>query len=336
LNILIYSRAFAPSVGGIEVMARLLAEEFAALGHQTTVVTATPASTEPAQTFRVLRRPPPFEMIAQVRRADVVLHMNVSLKAMWPFLFFRRRWVIAHGAQYRSCGGESGLRDRLKRWIARFGTNVSCSRAILSDLPAGSVVIWNAYDDRVFRDMGMARTRDLLFVGRLVSDKGVDVLLEALALMQGAGSRHSLTVVGAGPERDRLRELFRRKALEAQVDFAGELEPVEVARLMNVHRVLVVPSRVEPFGIVALEGIACGCRVVAARVGGLPEAVGACGALFESGDAEGLRRALEQALRAGPDEASRTARAAHLARFQRRHVADEYLRVMQPARGRVP
>jgi len=66
---------------------------------------------------------------------------------------------------------------------------------------------------------------------------------------------------------------------------------------MNRHRVLVVPSRWnEPFGIVALEGMACGCLVVGSEGGGLREAIGAAGLTFPNGEALALADCLRKAL----------------------------------------
>jgi len=92
-----------------------------------------------------------------------------------------------------------------------------------------------------------------------------------------------------------------------------------------------VPSRYqEPFGIVALEGIACGCVVVGSEGGGLREAIGPCGLTFPNGDASALARCLAQLLR--DDESVRALRrpaAQHLLRFRRAKVAGEYLRLMR-------
>jgi glycosyltransferase involved in cell wall biosynthesis len=95
----------------------------------------------------------------------------------------------------------------------------------------------------------------------------------------------------------------------------------------------VVPSRWrEPFGIVALEGIACGCVVVGSAEGGLAEAIGPCGLTFPNGDAQALANALSRLLE-NPAECDRLRQnaAAHLARFTPRHVAGLYLDAMKSA-----
>jgi glycosyltransferase involved in cell wall biosynthesis len=141
------------------------------------------------------------------------------------------------------------------------------------------------------------RDRDLVFVGRLVSDKGADLLLEALARLAGDGLRPLLEIVGGGPEEAALRAQARQLGIEAQVEFLGIRTGAELVHLLNAHRILVVPSRYhEPFGIVALEGIACGCVVVGSEGGGLKEAIGPCGPTFPNGDVAALAARLAELL----------------------------------------
>ena len=327
LRILIYSRPFFPSIGGVEAMALMLAEELTSLGHRVTLVTETASPDEDRFAFDVVRKPSAWRLLRVSRSSDVILHMNLSLRGAWVLPLVRARWVVAHGAQYRREGGRRLLRDHLKVWVGSRALNIACSRAILDDLPAGSVVIENAYDDRVFEELGLARDRDILFVGRLVHGKGADLLLQALGLLGARGLRPTVTIVGDGPESDALERAAIASGLGSQVAFLGARRGTELRDVMNRHRVLAVPSRVEAFGIVALEGLACGCAVVVSGVGGLPEAVGPCGIQFASDDAPALAQALLVALDSGP--APRAARSAHLARFSRKAVATRYIRAIQ-------
>jgi glycogen synthase len=115
--------------------------------------------------------------------------------------------------------------------------------------------------------------------------------------------------------------------LDEQVTFAGQKFGDELAELLNRHRILVVPSRwAEPFGIVALEGIACGCVVVGSRDGGLKEAIGTCGLTFENGNEQALATCLQELLlhpesfAAFQDDAP-----AHLAKYRTGAVVSAYL-----------
>lgn len=104
-------------------------------------------------------------------------------------------------------------------------------------------------------------------------------------------------------------------------------------RLLNQHRVLVVPSRYhEPFGIVALEGIACGCLVVGSSGGGLKKAIGPCGLTFPNGDAEALAAVLVTVLK-DPEIAGSLLRGApeHLAAHGTEATALAYVRELEKA-----
>jgi glycosyltransferase involved in cell wall biosynthesis len=85
--------------------------------------------------------------------------------------------------------------------------------------------------------------------------------------------------------------------LDEQVTFAGRVSDQELAGLLNAHKIMVVPTREgEGFGVVALEGIACGCVVVGSTCGGLPEAIGPCGRTFSNGDPAALAEVLQDLL----------------------------------------
>ena len=171
---------------------------------------------------------------------------------------------------------------------------------------------------------------ELMYLGRLVSEKGVDLLLRALGQLKAESITPRLTIVGGGPEEAPLRALASKLDLAAQVTFAGVKRGEELIAEMNRHRILVVPSLYhEPFGIVALEGIACGCVVVGSAGGGLPEAIGPCGVTFPNGDAAALAACLKELLaNQAKVEALRGHADEHLARFTKENVADAYLKLM--------
>ena len=332
MNILVTSVPFAPSVGGIETVTRLLAAEFDALGHDVTVATLTPASGPEESPFRVLRRPAAGALLRAMRRADVVLQNNVSLRLGWPLaLSPRRPCVIAHHV-WTPRGGAAG---RLKHLALRRARNVAVSAAVARTLGVACARVPNPYDAACFRTLPeIARDRELVFLGRLVSDKGLAVLLDALSVLRGDALRPRLTVIGSGPEEEACRELVRRLELESQVTFAGTQRGDALVRCLNAHRVIVVPSTwEEPFGLVALEGLACGLLPVVTDGGGLPEAIGECGAVVRRADPRALAAGIARALR---DDTLRARvarlREPHLARHAPRQAALAWLDELETAR----
>lgn len=337
MKILISSYPFYPSIGGIEEVTALLADQFVARGHAVKIVTMTPSTTRDDFPFEIIRQPPARELVRAIKWCDVFLQNQISLNFAWPLLFLRRPWVVAQLHPLGTDGFASSLKRAIKR--AALGLSqrvVACSQAIARQLGRdGITVIPNPYRDRDFRHVGEAQKQyDLVFLGRLVSDKGLILLIEALTLLRERGIAPSLVVIGGGPERSFLEGRCNALGLTGQVHFAGIL-PTEaaVSVLLNQCKVMVIPSIVEEgFGIVALEGIACGCVVVAAAAGGLPEAVGPCGAIFPKGDAGALADRLAELL---GDERKiadfRVHAPNHLLRHQPAAVAEAYLAVLTEA-----
>lgn len=330
MKILIGSPAFPPSLGGLERFVEQLATGLAERGDEVTVMTSTPSPTPDSYPFRVVRCPGPLAKLRLVRECEVFFQANVSLKDLWPLALIRRPWVISHHGQYAQ-RGVSGVLGRLKVRLARHATrSISVSRFVASRVDPDSAVIGNPYDDALFRILGdVERDRDLIFVGRLVSDKGADVLVRAVARLAENGCYPTVTLVGAGPEDASLRSLVEELGLCESVQFRGRLAGEALVRELNRHRVLVAPSICEEgFGIVALEGIACGCVVVGTARGGLIEAIGSCGAVVPNGDAEALTETLGELLRETDLSRFRVSAAEHLERHRGAVVIDRYWEIL--------
>lgn len=334
MKILFNSYKFWPTVGGIQQMSQLLAGKMQEAGHEVTLVTQTPPEGEDDFPYPVIRQPSKVQWRQLEDEHDLIFHNNISLRAV-PRLFGKRKpWVVAHRTWIGEPGKPMTRQDRLKRFLTRFATkNIANSRAVADHLPVECVVIENCYSE-TFRTLpDVARDRDIVFVGRLVSDKGVDLLVEALGRLKGEGLRPSVTIVGSGPEEEPLREQVARLGLEAQVEFAGRKTGDDLVRLLNRHAIMAVPSRwQEPFGIVALEGAACGCVVVGSEGGGLVDAIGPCGPTFPNGDLNALTDRLRDLL-TQPElmEKYRAAIPAHLDEHSIANVSRRYIEVVESA-----
>ncbi|OLP18834.1 glycosyl transferase family 1 [Leptolyngbya sp. 'hensonii'] len=332
MRILIHAPLFYPSVGGTETVVSILAHEFVARGHAVTIVTRTPDPGHTPFPFRVVRCPSQGELLALVRQTQVYFMANVSLKGIWPWFLSRKPLVIMHQSWYSRLDGRVAWQDALKYQLTRFAANISASQAIADHLPSPSTVVGNPYRDDLFRELpAVRRDRELVFLGRLVSDKGVDLLLDALAALRNQDLHPQLTIIGSGPEESRLRQQTIQLGLSDQVTFVGTQVGEDLVQLLNAHRILVVPSRwEEPFGIVALEGMACGCVVVGSAGGGLTDAIGPAGFTFPNEDLGAFTQTLATLL-TNPDVwvACKAQAPLHLARHRRAAVASAYLQVIE-------
>lgn len=332
MKILLSSYLFNPSVGGIESVSKILAEKFAEADNEVHVVTESIGNEITGAKYRITRRPPVVEIGKLLRWCDLFFQNNVSLRGLIPALLLRKKTIVVHQTWLLDTSGTLTWNNRLKRALLPCVTNVAISKAIADQISGHSFVIGNPYDDSIFHPLpNLARDKTLLFVGRLVSDKGSDLLLHALKLLQNDNLFPDLTIIGTGPEENKLRKLSAELAVDRQVTFAGQKSGTALAEILNQHCVLVVPSRwAEPFGIVALEGIACGCIVVGSAKGGLQEAIGPCGLIFENGNVAALAAQLKRVL-VDPNSLTGLRRNAgpHLAKFKSEAVAAAYLRIMR-------
>jgi glycogen synthase len=335
MKIAIYSPLFYPSVGGLETVVSILAHEFYQQGHEVKLISETPASEKNTFPFDVVRNPSRRDLLHLVNWCDVYFQPNISLKGLWPLLLHPKPWVAAHNNWYTRTNGRYGWQDWLKHFVTRFAANISVSQAVAQHISTPSTVIPNPYQAELFQEYPeIERTQELVFLGRLVSDKGVDLLIEALANLKILGLQPRLTIIGQGPEEQSLRQYVETLNLSEQVTFVGVRVEQSLVQLLNAHQIMVVPSRwQEPFGIVALEGIACGCVIVGSEGGGLQEAIGPCGLTFPNGDVQALTNVLsELLLHPETQHPYRQAATAHLSQHQSVQVAAAYLRVFEAAR----
>jgi glycosyltransferase involved in cell wall biosynthesis len=175
-------------------------------------------------------------------------------------------------------------------------------------------LIWNGFDVDIFKVLPEVSKIDLLggygiddgddaplvsFVGKFTDFKGIDVLLRAAAVYEQAIPGVQTLLVGHGQLWDDMHELVDQLNLE-NVHFAGHQPQDEVARIYNAAEVSVVPSRVEPFGLVAVEALACGTPVVATNMGGLPDFINEkVGALVPVDDPGALAEAIIEEIKGG-------------------------------------
>lgn len=309
MKILVSSNRFAPEIGGIETCTELLAREWIKVGHQVTILTTSKSENPEVDDkgFRVFRNPSPWILLKLLEEADVYFHNNISLKTAWPLILIQKPWFVTTEIWIQGVNGEIRIRDRLKRWIIGLASNIHISKAMKDHVTKPGPIVGNPYDRQKFRVMdGVKRSKDLVFLGRLVSDKGCDVLIDALKnLKEHKQHTPTLSIIGDGEEKSRLEEQVAIAGLSDTVQFLGFLTHQELVRKLNEHKIQVIPSLwEEPFGISALEGMASGCSIIAAQSGGLREVVKDAGLTYPKSDSSALAECIDRLLE---DEALRSA-----------------------------
>ncbi|MDQ0143536.1 glycosyltransferase family 4 protein [Cupriavidus necator] len=327
-SILIYSAPFHPAVGGMERFAEELASGLAELGYPVEVATRTPAAPGDATTFpfAVTRVSGKLQLARAMLRHRRVLFVGLTFYDVLLASALRRRIVLTHHGPYVVHGGTRAWAGAIKRWLSRFYHGICVSHYLAGWLPGPPLVIHNGYRDELFAAPAPAGARlagSFIFVGRLVSEKGVDVLVRSFARLHAQHPHARLTIVGEGPEREALARLAAALGCADAVHFAGSQGAASVAAMLRRHRCLVAPSLgYESFGIVALEGLAAGCEVIVSRRGGLPEAVGDFGWVVEP-ELASLHAAMDAVL-GGASRRDDTGTRQFLREHERKAVAQRY------------
>ncbi len=168
-------------------------------------------------------------------------------------------------------------------------------------------LIWNGFDTAIFRVMPEVTKKSVLaefdisaegdrplvsFVGKFTDFKGIDVLLRAAAIYEKAVPGIQTVLVGQGQLWDEMHQLLKDLSL-SNTHFLDHQPQKTVAKIYNAADISVVPSRVEPFGLVAVEALAYGTPVVATNEGGLPDFINdKVGFLVPVEDHEALAQAI--------------------------------------------
>ena len=260
--------------------------------------------------------------LGQLRRVAVAAHGRELLLTPWQGAAVAQRGydgvrrkaltgadLVLAGSEYTAgLARQLGVRNERLR-VTRYGTDPERFRPL---------------DATPLRArLGLGPSPVLLTIARLVERKGIDSVLRALVEVRRVVPNALYVVVGDGPERERLGALARELGVEGAVRFVGSVSDAELPLWYSLGDVFVMPSRSEPpdvegFGIVYLEAGACERPVVAARAGGVPDAVadGISGLLVTPGEPEELAQKLSELLRD-------PARAAALGRAGRERVLAE-------------
>ena len=337
MKILLYSSVFWPSLGGIETVTATLAEQIVRAGHLCTVITETPLGVEKELTdeYPIVRQPTWHERWQFVKGCDLV-HANGASVALYPFARMTKTpFIWTYNGYQVSCvdglgwvDGErapisplASLRYHLtkrgivftfqeavklafRRYVAhQVNLNVAGTKWVAKRQPLKrQVVAYNPYPIHRFqaaKDYVSETHYEFIYVGRLVSEKGLPELIEAMHLLttELAYQNARLAIVGSGNMREALVKRVNELNLSKNVSFLGPKYGNTLIETIGRAMIGVVPSAYEePYGGVSLELLAAGKNVIVSNRGGIAECIGRAGLTFENGDVTDLCRCMAKLL----------------------------------------
>lgn len=201
--------------------------------------------------------------------------------------------VHEHGPIFRKGFKHSLYRIALRALRFRASKFIAVSKATVTELiekariHEGEIaLVYNSVDTAKFKpdvdlrqkvrqELNVSETQNVIgFLGRLNRVKGVDLLVEAFAMLSRTNPELVLALVGDGPELDSLKCQARRLGISDKVKFMGFRN--DISQIINAFDISVVPSRQEPLGIVALELMCTKVPIVSSGVEGLAEIITDC------------------------------------------------------------
>jgi len=327
---------------------------------------AAKASNESDFPFSIIRRPSFAQLVKLIRKANILHVAGTDMLPLLLGWILRKRMVVEHHGfqtacpngqmiyeptqtlcpghymarrhfQCLRCNATGGLIQSLKRWLLTFPRRWLCLRACANVMPTawlGSVLqlprmvtIHHGLppgESTVTSRVGGVPS--VVFLGRLVTTKGVHILLQAVQQLRDC--EFQLNIIGDGPERARLEADVQSLRLERRVVFCGYLAADELEQALAVARAVVMPSLGgEVFGLVALENMMRNKVLIVSEIGALIEVIGDAGLTFPAGDANTLARCLRQVLQSDEFVEQTGARASRRARslFTSERMVDDHL-----------
>ena len=326
--ILFWSERFWPTIGGVETSASKLLPALRARGYEFVVVTLADYFDLPEEDDYEgipVRRFPFWSALAKgdvIQIAELRQRMSalkrtfgpelIHVNFLGPSVLFHLHTLDAHPAPLlvsmdsafpgQEIGGDS-LAGRILRsadWVTCVSAaSLAQARKLAPEITPRSSFIYQGVKVPDLQPEPLpTESPRLLCLGRLDGVKGFDLALAAFASIAARFPRARLVIAGDGPERPELERQAAELGLGDAVEFSGWAAPDAVPALINSATVVVMPSRSESFGLVALEAAMMARPVVATRVGGLVEIVvhQQTGLLVEPEDSSALAEAIASLL----------------------------------------
>jgi glycosyltransferase involved in cell wall biosynthesis len=333
MKILIYAESFYPSVGGVQNSSRLIADYLYQNNTEVIVLTHTADSGDMDFPYVIMRNPSSKECRKAIAGVDLVYLNGLDLGILMYAKFRGKRVVMSYrdltmicpkGTKWLETGPclhkaslgkcipclrSSEAKDMVMRRLLRPYIKAFLSLFIDVNVCTNlfgferfylhrKLLIFNGIDTGLFVPAKKKENNKIpviLFVGRLIPEKGCQILLKAIRNLKQEGTPFHVLICGDGPYKNKLIEMSREYGLEKEVCFLGVRTGQDLVNAIQQSDVLVVPSLIdEPFGLSAAESMGCEVPVIASNVGGLGIMVKEVGLVFERGDEAGLAGQLKR------------------------------------------
>jgi glycosyltransferase involved in cell wall biosynthesis len=252
-----------------------------------------------------------------------------------------------HGECIR-CNADIGRMKSVKLWLLTFPRRWLCALVQSNIMPTKwlggilhlprSTTVYHGLPDRGKRQLAASSSLNttFAFVGRLVSTKGAQTLLQAAHQLEAEGFRFQLKMIGDGPDRGALQQQAVALGLGGAVEFLGYLPADSLEDHLMLAGTVVMPSLAgEVFGMVAAENMFRGKLLIVSDIGAMREVIGDAGLWFVPGDFEGLASCMRRVLNE-PGLAMRLGRRARQRAqqlFSEERMVSEHLTIFRQLRG---
>jgi len=251
--------------------------------------------------------------LSRRERFDCVLAMWAVPAGLWAlaasFLARVPYCVWALGSDIWKYGGSvlfrPLLRMILRRSVKNYADGMSLVRRVMAiaGTPCTFLPSARRLEPSTPRRPSGSDRRRFLFIGRWHPNKGIDILLEAMALLQADKVRAHLDVYGGGALETKLKRIIDERALPASaVTLHGYIGPDEAARAIRCADCLVIPSRIDSIPVILGDAVRLGTPVIATNVGDMGEVVAEhrCGLTCPAGDPAALAGAMRDFMETEP------------------------------------
>ncbi len=326
MRILLWTDAYYPEIGGLEVFCLQLARGLVKLGHEVEVITGRSGAISPQMSLHdgipvhgfgfshalinqdlAALRVQNQACAAVLDRFDPdLIHVNVVNVGIFNFVLQQRRrrrptvLTVHDTVFFVNKAGLAGQALTLIDGVIAISNYVSSVIVAAHPEIAGRTrTILNALPMPESFSMPPKSDQSILAFGRIAKEKGFDLAIQAFAQIARRFPEATLTIAGDGVERANLQALAQSTGLADRIHFPGWIHPDAMNDVISRHAFVVMPPRwQEPFGLVALQTAQCGRAIVATHSGAIPEIVvdGVTGRIVPINDTGALAQGMEELL----------------------------------------